>query len=153
LTSLQIEKLKAEGNLELERSKQAATESLERKKFETSLILDAIKTASRSDAIRNLKFFVAAGFVSDPDGKIVRLDDSILPSISTPSVCLRPGEKIALNSCGNANGTHVVTNMPVGDDLNIRASPNAGGLVTGLLPANATDVVVGKCEAQWCLVQ
>src|SRR6266496_381866 len=85
LTSLQIEELKAKGNLDLERSKQLATESLERKKFETSLILEAIKTSSRADAIRNLKFFVAAGFVSDPDGKIARLSDESLPSISTPS--------------------------------------------------------------------
>jgi hypothetical protein len=74
LTSLQIEELKAKGNL-----------ALERNKFETSLILEAIKTPSRSDAIRNLKFFVAAGFVSDPDGKITKLSDENLPSISTPS--------------------------------------------------------------------
>jgi hypothetical protein len=85
LTSLQIEELRTKGNLDIERSKQLATESLERKKFETSLILEAIKTSSRVDAIRNLKFFVAAGFVSDPDGKIARLSDESLPSISTPS--------------------------------------------------------------------
>jgi trypsin-like peptidase len=85
LTSLQIEELRTKGNLDIEKSKQLATESLERKKFETSLILEAIKTSSRADAIRNLKFFVAAGFVSDPDGKIARLSDESLPSISTPS--------------------------------------------------------------------
>jgi hypothetical protein len=85
LTSLQIEELKAKGNLDLERSKQLATEALERKKFETSLILEAIKTPSRTDAIRNLKFFVSAGFVDDPDGKISKLGDDSLPSIGTPS--------------------------------------------------------------------
>jgi hypothetical protein len=85
LTSLQIEELRTRGSLDLESSKQRATESLERKKFETQLILEAIKTSSRADAIRNLKFFVAAGFVSDPDGKIARLSDESLPSISTPS--------------------------------------------------------------------
>lgn len=85
LTSLQIEKLKVEGNLRLEGSKQKATEALEKSKFETQLILEAIKTPSRSDAIRNLKFFVSAGFVSDPDGKIAKLSDERLPSISLPS--------------------------------------------------------------------
>ena len=85
LTLLQIEERKVKGNLQLEESKQLATEALERKKFETSLILEAIKTPSRSDAIRNLKFFVAAGFVSDPDGKIAALRDESLPSISEPS--------------------------------------------------------------------
>jgi hypothetical protein len=91
LTSLQIEELKAKGNLDLEKSKQAAVESLERKKFETSLILDAIKTPSRTDAVRNLKFFVAAGFVGDPDGRIGRLSDESLPSIGEPSVFTAPG--------------------------------------------------------------
>jgi hypothetical protein len=85
LISLRIEELKARGSLDLEKSKQQATEALERKKFETQLILDAIKTPSRTDAIRNLKFFVAAGFVSDPDGKILSLQDESLPSISAPS--------------------------------------------------------------------
>jgi hypothetical protein len=85
LTSLQIEELKAKGNLDLEKSKQLATEALERKKFETSLILEAIKTPSRTDAIRNLKFFVAAGFVDDPGGKISKLGDDSLPSIGAPS--------------------------------------------------------------------
>jgi hypothetical protein len=103
LTSLQIEELRTKGNLDIERSKQLATESLERKKFETSLILEAIKTSSRADAIRNLKFFVAAGFVSDPDDKIARLSDESLPSISMPSQesagrALRATGKIAVSS-------------------------------------------------------
>jgi hypothetical protein len=84
-SSQSVEKEKSLRSLDLEKSKQLASESLERKKFETSLILEAIKTPSRADAIRNLKFFVAAGFVSDPDGKIARLQDESLPSISSPS--------------------------------------------------------------------
>jgi len=85
MTSLQIEELKVRGTLQLEESRQLATESLEQKKFETALILEAIKTPSRTDAIRNLKFFVAAGFIEDPDGKISSLNDERLPSISIPS--------------------------------------------------------------------
>src|SRR5262249_25268377 len=86
LNQFQVEELKVKGNLDLEKSKQAATEILERKRFETSLILDAIKTPSRTDAVRNLKFFVAAGFVTDNDGRIERLPDARLPSIGEPSV-------------------------------------------------------------------
>jgi hypothetical protein len=86
LTTLQIEKIKVEGNLDLEKSKQKATEALEQKKFETTLILEAIKTPSRNDAVRNLKFFVTAGFVSDHEDRIKNLGDESLPSIGDPSV-------------------------------------------------------------------
>jgi hypothetical protein len=55
LTSLQIEELKAKGTLELEKTRQTATAELERKKFETNLILEAIKTPSRSDAISGIR--------------------------------------------------------------------------------------------------
>jgi hypothetical protein len=85
LNSLQIEELKAKGNLELEKSKQLATEALERKKFETSLILDAIKTNNRLEAVTNLKFFVDAGFVTDTEGKIAKLSDARLPSLTAAS--------------------------------------------------------------------
>ncbi|WP_326912918.1 hypothetical protein [Rhizobium johnstonii] len=85
LTSLQIEELKAKGTLELEKTRQTATAELERKKFETNLILEAIRTPSRSDAIRNLKFFVSAGFVTDEHGKIAALSEGSLPSIGQPS--------------------------------------------------------------------
>jgi len=84
-SSIAIERVKVEGTLALERSKQQAVESLERKKFETALIMETIKTPSREDAIRNLKFFVAAGFIDDAGGKIRGLSDRSLPSISQPS--------------------------------------------------------------------
>jgi hypothetical protein len=86
INALQIKKTEVEGNLALEASKQNAVEKLKRKKFETSLILEAIKTPSRTDAIRNLKFFVAAGFVADDEGRIKDLSDENLPSIGPPSV-------------------------------------------------------------------
>jgi hypothetical protein len=82
---VQIKRLEVTGNLDLENSKQRATEALEDKKFETSLILEAIKTPSRTDAIRNLKFFVKAGFVTDKQGRIAALSDESLPSIGQPS--------------------------------------------------------------------
>lgn len=110
MTSKQIEELKAKGNLELEKSKQLATEVLERKKFETSLIIEAIKTPSRSDAIRNLKFFVSAGFVADPDGKIANLKDENLPSIDVRS----PGARSA-GSLGGKLGVIAIGISDYGD--------------------------------------
>jgi len=118
LASLRIEELKAQGNLDLEKSKQQATESLERKKFETQLILEAIKTPSRSDAIRNLKFFVAAGFVSDPDGKILSLRDESLPSISAPS---QESSNRALRATGVI---HTVTNGGVFQCTGVALTPH-----------------------------
>lgn len=130
LTSVQIEELKAKGNLDLERSKQVATEALERKKFETSLILEAIKTPSRTDAIRNLKFFVAAGFVADPDGKISKLADDSLPSIGTPSPesasrAIRSTGRIQVGPDGGT--TFVCTGVAVSPQHVITASFCMGG--------------------------
>jgi hypothetical protein len=57
---------------------------LETKKFETTLIFDAIKAPTRADAVKNLRFFVSAGFLSDKDGKIAKLQDDAFPYISAP---------------------------------------------------------------------
>jgi hypothetical protein len=123
LTSLQVEKLKVTGNLDLEKSKQLATEALERKKFETSLILDAIKTPSRADAIRNLKFFVAAGFVTDLDGRIAKLSDDSLPSIGAPS---QESAGRALRSTGaivaRANSAAICTGVAISQQHVVTAS-------------------------------
>lgn len=84
--ALKIERTKVQGNLDLEASKQSSAANLARQEFETSLILQAIETEDREEAIRNLRFFVAAGFISDTDGKISALSDEQLPSqVSTSS--------------------------------------------------------------------
>jgi hypothetical protein len=128
LTSLQIEELKAKGSLDLEKSKQLATEALERKKFETSLILDAIKTPSRADAIRNLKFFVAAGFVTDTDGRIAKLNDDSLPSIGAPS---QESAGRALRSTGaivsRADSATICTGVAISQQHIVTASFCIGG--------------------------
>lgn len=85
LTSLELKEREVQGNLDLEKAKQEANQKLERNKFETSLILEAIRTPARADAIRNLKFFVKAGFIADERGKIEQLTDDSLPSIGEPS--------------------------------------------------------------------
>jgi hypothetical protein len=75
-----IEELRTKANLELEKSRQLAAEALERKKFQTALILEVIK-GSASEAIRNLKFFVDAGFVEDPEGRIAKLSEARVQSM------------------------------------------------------------------------
>ena len=77
---IEIEKLKAEATIKLERQRQDAAELLDRKKFETTLILKATEAPRREDQIRNLRFFVAAGFIQDPERKIENMDDRALPS-------------------------------------------------------------------------
>lgn len=77
---ISVEDLKARANIELERQKQEAAERLDRAKFETTLILKATEAAKREDQVRNLKFFLNAGFIRDPDGKIAKMDDGAYPS-------------------------------------------------------------------------
>ena len=139
LTSLQIEEMKVKGELDLEGSRQQASENLERKKFETTLILEAIKTTSRSEAIRNLKFFVNAGFVSDPDGKIAALSEEDYPSLTEPS---KESSARALQSTGLVTakfssmtfvctGTLVAPRYVITADLCIDPGSHGGGSTEG----------------------
>jgi hypothetical protein len=117
LSSLQIEELRSKASIELEKSKQLASEALEARRFETTLILDAIKTPSRVDAIRNLKFFVAAGFILDPSGKIAKLNDEDLPSISGPTSSderRRKSDQAAFVPGAGEEGAHAVEAGPTG---------------------------------------
>jgi hypothetical protein len=81
-----IEDLKAKANITLEKQKQDAAERLDREKFETTLILKATEAASRQDQIRNLKFFLNAGFITDAEGKIAKMDEGAYPSSPPPVV-------------------------------------------------------------------
>jgi S1-C subfamily serine protease len=76
-----VEKLKAEENIALEKQKQDAAERLDRAKFETTLILKAVEAPKRDDQIKNLKFFLTAGFIKDPDGKLAKIDEGAYPSL------------------------------------------------------------------------
>jgi hypothetical protein len=82
---LSVEKLKADASIALEKQKQDAAERLDCAKFETTLILKATEAANRDDQIRNLKFFLNAGFIHDPDGKIAKMDDAAYPSLPPPT--------------------------------------------------------------------
>jgi hypothetical protein len=77
---VQIEQLKAQANIDLERQKQEAMERLDRAKFETTLILKATESPSREEQIRNLKFFLNAGFIKDPENKIASMGVQSYPS-------------------------------------------------------------------------
>ncbi|WP_428667689.1 phage tail tip lysozyme [Reyranella sp.] len=92
LASQAIEQSKVQGTLKLEQIRQEATLALEQKKFETNLIFEAIKQPSREDSIRNLQFFVAAGFIADKDGKISKLPLDKLPSSPSPVAGVAPKE-------------------------------------------------------------
>ena len=78
--ALDVERVKVQGTLDLENAKQASEAHLAELEFEASLIMQAIQTEHRDEAIRNLRFFVEAGFLSDREGKITALEDDELPS-------------------------------------------------------------------------
>jgi S1-C subfamily serine protease len=82
---ISVEELKARSNIELEQQRQKAAEHLDRAKFETTLILKAIEAAKREDQIRNLRFFLNAGFIGDPEGKIAKIDENAYPSLPPPT--------------------------------------------------------------------
>jgi len=75
-----VEATKNAALIEIEKVKAEGTEKLDREKFETSLIMKAIETPGRDDQIRNLQFFLAAGFIKDPEGKIKNISLSDYPS-------------------------------------------------------------------------
>jgi hypothetical protein len=69
-----------QSTLEIERKKEKAESDLEQQKFKTSLILEAVKVGDRQKAIDNLTFFIDAGFLDDPGGKIkALLNKNVLP--------------------------------------------------------------------------
>jgi S1-C subfamily serine protease len=105
-----VEKLKAEGSIDLEKQKQDAAERLDRAKFETTLILKATEAVRREDQIRNLKFFLNAGFIKDPDGKIARIQETAFPSLPPP-VSSTPADvfRQARGSIGRVTATRDVS--------------------------------------------
>jgi hypothetical protein len=46
---------------------------LERQRLKANLILEAVKTGDREKAVKNLSFFLEAGFIEDKDGNIAAL--------------------------------------------------------------------------------
>jgi hypothetical protein len=66
---IEIEKIKANANI-----------ALDRQKFETSLITKATESGNPQERIRNLRFYLKAGFLTDPDEKIANMNVEDAPS-------------------------------------------------------------------------
>lgn len=69
-------------------------------------------------------------------------------------ICLPTDRAIPPASCGAGN--YVVVNVRSDDadkGLNVRDMPDLKAIVVDLLPANAVDLNVGKCDSGWCEVQ
>jgi GH24 family phage-related lysozyme (muramidase) len=79
-TANDTEAKKASGELAVEIEKSQATMDLERRKFESTLILKAVESKDEAERTRNLQFFLKAGFISDPEGKISRIRPEDYPS-------------------------------------------------------------------------
>jgi hypothetical protein len=62
--------------LALEKAKAEVTAQIDKKKFESDMILKAVSVGDREQAIRNLKFFLEAGFISDANGRLRALGDA-----------------------------------------------------------------------------
>ena len=74
------EKIEAEAKYSLKNKSTILKSIAIREKFETTLILKATEALKRDDQIRNLTFFLNAGFIRDPEGKIARIDQTAYPS-------------------------------------------------------------------------
>src|SRR5437763_153598 len=64
------------GNRDLERDKIKANERLERKKFESTLILQAVTVSDQEQALKNLKFFARAKLITVSEDQLKTLDEN-----------------------------------------------------------------------------
>jgi S1-C subfamily serine protease len=128
---LAIEDLKAKANIALEKQKQDAAERLDREKFETTLILKATEAASRQDQIRNLKFFLNAGFITDAEGKIAKMDEGAYPSLPPPV----PEKALTAADVFNATRGSVALVTVEGNSKDTNAPTRDVGTLTVLTPS------------------
>ncbi len=85
ITSTVTTYLSNSGSLEVERARGKVQGELELLKLKTSLILEAVKVGDKQKALDNLTFFIDAGFLDDPQGKIKKLlNDNVLPVLPPP---------------------------------------------------------------------
>jgi hypothetical protein len=125
LALIEVERLKANANITLEKQKQESNERLDRAKFETTLILKATESPNREEQIRNLKFFLKAGFINDPGNKIAQMDESELPSSPPPSIT-------------RASLLPLISTLPVSSPM--RQLGRSIGLLTSVGPATTTSL-------------
>jgi hypothetical protein len=77
--------LQGNSNREIERERLQFNKTIERQKFESTVITEIIKTGDLEKAKVNLAFYIDAGLVGDPDGKLKSLlsDPSKVPVLPT----------------------------------------------------------------------
>ncbi len=83
-----IEELKVRSIIDVEQQKSLAQQILEREKFEATLVLKATESQSKEERIRNLKFFVNAGYIKDSGGLIAKMADNDYPYLPKASEAL-----------------------------------------------------------------
>jgi hypothetical protein len=82
-TTREVETGKGQTSLDVERIKNQGLLDLEREKFETDLIRTALSVQDEQDRIKNLQFFLKAGFIKDPRGIIAKLNPEDYPSFGS----------------------------------------------------------------------
>lgn len=139
---IQVEQLKADENIALERQKQEAAERLDRAKFETTLILKATEAPKREDQIRNLQFFLNAGFIQDPQGKLAAIDPSSYPSTPAPEA----SRQVVLSSVADLPSGSPIRQIakPVGE-IEIGAHPGSQAICTGWLTSRNFVITAAYC--------
>jgi hypothetical protein len=112
-----VEKLKADSEISLARDKLDFDQKHDVKQFESTLILNATKPENIGDRIRNLRFFVTAGLLSDVGGKIMTLIEQGDVPISQnyknyePKLSFPDGDWVYSQSTGNI--FHFENGVPV----------------------------------------
>lgn len=85
LTSSYVSYLNNQGTLQVEQQKEKAEGEQDLQKRKANLILEAVKVGDKQKAADNLLFFIDAGLLDDPDGRIKSLlKKSVSPVLPGP---------------------------------------------------------------------
>ena len=80
VSAMMVESIKGAETLKIEQQKANSQHDLDRDKFETTLILRATENKEVDERIRNLRFYIEAGYIKDPEGKIAKMDAGQYPA-------------------------------------------------------------------------
>lgn len=80
ISAMMVESIKGSETLRIEQQKANFQHDLDRDKFETTLILRATENKEVDERIRNLRFYIEAGYIKDPEGKIAKMDAGQYPA-------------------------------------------------------------------------
>lgn len=85
-TTKDVEATKSAALIQIEQLKAKANIALERQKFEATLIAKATEAPTREEQIRNLKFYVEAGFLEDSGQRISNMKETDYPGAGPPPI-------------------------------------------------------------------